>query len=197
MPTFQSQPKGRTTGFGGGNSFEDFLQTDAAINRGNSGGALVNLRGELIGVPSQILSQSGGSIGIGFAIPSVMARTVMEQLIRGGKVHRGKVGVIIQQLTSDLAEQFGFKGTKGAFVQDVEKGGPADQAGVKPGDIITEYQGQKVADSAQFRNLVAQTAPGSNVKFKVWRDGAEREFSVKLGELDNSKTPSGESGGGE
>src|SRR5215471_5035522 len=126
----------------GDKTYEDFLQTDAAINRGNSGGALVNLRGELIGVPSQILSQSGGNIGIGFAIPTKMARNVMDQLIRNGKVRRGKLGVSIRDIAPEMAEQFGYKGTSGAFVDDVEKGDPADQAGVKPGDIITEFQGQ-------------------------------------------------------
>ncbi len=177
--------KGRSTsGNSGSGSYEDFLQTDAAINRGNSGGALVNLRGELIGIPSQILSQTGGSIGIGFAIPTAMARTVMDQLIKGGKVRRGKLGVTIGDLTPDLAAQFNFKGTQGALVQDVEAGQSAERAGVRAGDIITEFQGQRVEDSARLRNLVAQTPPGSTVKFKVWRDGAEREFQATLAEMD-------------
>lgn len=186
--------KGRSTSAGSG-SYEDFLQTDAAINRGNSGGALVNLKGELIGIPSQIVSQTGGSIGIGFAIPTSLARSVMDQLVRGGKVHRGKLGVTIGALTPDLAAQFNFKGTQGALVQDVEQGQSADRAGVKPGDIITEYQGQRIADSTQLRNLVAQTAPGATVRFKVWRDGAEREMTATLGEMTLAKTGGGESGG--
>jgi Do/DeqQ family serine protease len=183
--------KGRSTDTAGSGSYEDFLQTDAAINRGNSGGALVNMRGELIGIPSQILSQSGGNIGIGFAIPTAMARTVMDQLIRGGKVHRGKLGVTIGTLNPALAEQFGYKGTKGALVQDVEPGQAADRAGVKPGDIVTEFQGRQIESSAQLRNLVAQNAPGSSVKFKVWRDGSERELTATLSEITSNRTASG------
>src|SRR5215470_10566399 len=172
-------------------SFEDFLQTDAAINQGNSGGALVNLRGELIGIPSQILSRTGGNIGIGFAIPTKMARNVMDQLVRGGKVRRGKLGIVIQDIDPDIAKQFGYSGANGAFVQDVEKGDPADQAGVKPGDIITEFQGQRITDTSQLRNLASQTAPGTTVRFKVWRAGAERELTAKLSERDNLGNDSG------
>jgi serine protease Do len=168
-------------------AFEDFLQTDAAINQGNSGGALVNLRGELIGVPSQILSRSGGNIGIGFAIPTKMARSVMDQLVRNGKVRRGKLGIYISDLNPDIAKQFGYKDSNGAFVEDVEKGDPADQAGVKPGDIITEFQGQRVADSSQLRNSASQTAPGTTVRFKVWRAGSERELTAKLTEVNAEK----------
>jgi Do/DeqQ family serine protease len=173
----------------GDKTYEDFLQTDAAINRGNSGGALVNLRGELIGVPSQILSQSGGNIGIGFAIPTKMARNVMDQLIRNGKVRRGQLGIFVRDVDSDLARQFGFKGASGAFVEDIVKGAPADQAGVKPGDIVTEFQGQHIADGSQLRNAASQTAPGTTVKFKIWRDGSERELTTKLSELVADKEP--------
>jgi Do/DeqQ family serine protease len=168
-------------------SFEDFLQTDAAINQGNSGGALVNLRGELIGIPSQILSRSGGNIGIGFAIPTKMARNVMDQLVRSGKVRRGKLGIIIQDIDPDIAKQFGYSGANGAFVQDAEKGEPADEAGVKPGDIITEFQGQRITDSSQLKNLASQTAPGTTVRFKVWRAGAERELTAKLVERNDAE----------
>jgi Do/DeqQ family serine protease len=182
--------KGRSASAGSG-SYEDFLQTDAAINRGNSGGALVNLKGELIGIPSQIVSQTGGNIGIGFAIPTAMARNVMDQLLRSGRVRRGKLGITVGSLTPDLATQFGYKGTQGALVQDIETGQPAVRAGVKPGDIITEYQGQRITDSTQLRNLVAQTAPGATVRFKVWRDGAEREMTSTLGEMDLTKTGRG------
>ena len=166
-------------------SFEDFLQTDAAINQGNSGGALVNLRGELIGIPSQILSRTGGNIGIGFAIPTKMARNVMDQLVHGGKVRRGKLGIRIRDLDPDMAKQFGYNGVNGALVDDVDKGDPADQAGVKPGDIITEFQGQRVTDSTQLRNSASQTTPGTTVRFKVWRSGAERELTAKLVERDD------------
>jgi serine protease Do len=177
--------KGRQSPGRGESTFEDFLQTDAAINQGNSGGALVNLRGELIGVPSQILSRSGGNIGIGFAIPTKMARNVMDQLVRNGKVRRGKLGIRIRDVDPDIAKQFGYTGSSGAFVDDVDKGDPADQAGVKPGDIITEFQGQRVTDTAQLRNSASGTAPGTTVRFKVWRAGAERELTAKLAERDD------------
>src|SRR5262245_9811234 len=166
--------------------YEDFLQTDASINQGNSGGALVNLRAELIGIPSQILSRTGGSIGIGFAIPANQARGVMDQLIRSGKVRRGKLGVIVGSVTPEYAEELRYKGTQGAFVQDVTKGDPADLAGVKRMDIITEFQGQRIVDSSQLRNLASNTTPGTTVKFKVWRDGAERELTAKLAEVDTT-----------
>lgn len=189
--------KGRRSPGSGNNTFEDFLQTDAAINRGNSGGALVNLRGELVGIPSQILSQTGGSIGIGFAIPTKMARNVMDQLLRNGKVRRGMLGVNIRALDTDLADAFGYKGTKGAFVEHVVPGKPADQAGVKRGDIITEFQGQRIESSDQLRNMASQTAPGTAVKIKVWRDGAEHELSLKLAENDLSATNEKEDAKGE
>ena len=172
-------------------SFEDFLQTDAAINQGNSGGALVNLRGELIGIPSQILSRTGGNIGIGFAIPTKMARNVMDQLVHGGKVRRGKLGIRIRDLDPDMAKQFGYNGVNGALVDDVDKGDPVDQAGVKPGDIITEFQGQRVTDSTQLRNSASQTAPGTTVRLKVWRAGSERELTARLVERDDVGNDSG------
>ncbi|MDX2033533.1 MAG: Do family serine endopeptidase [Blastocatellia bacterium] len=179
--------KGRSTNRSGDlnqQPYEDFLQTDAAINRGNSGGALVNLRGELVGIPSQILAGgAGGNIGIGFAIPTNQARNVMDQLLRGGKVRRGKLGVIVGPVLPEYAEQFGYKGTAGAFVQDVTKGDPADKAGVKPGDIITEFQGQRIQDNSQLRNMASQTAPGTSVKFKVFRDGSERDLVATLAEI--------------
>jgi serine protease Do len=165
--------------------YEDFIQTDAAINRGNSGGALVNLRGELIGVPSQILAGgSGGSIGIGFAIPTKMARNVMDQLVKGGKVRRGKLGVIVRAITNEFAKELNYNTTAGAFVSDVEKGQPADQAGIKPYDIITEFNGKRITDSSELRNLTSQTSPGTPVKVKIWRDGSEREVTVKLAEVE-------------
>lgn len=164
--------------------YEDFIQTDAAINRGNSGGALVNLRGELIGVPSQILAGgSGGSIGIGFAIPSKMARSVMDQIVKGGKVRRGKLGVVVTAISNEYAKELGYNSNIGAFVSDVEKGQPADQAGVKPYDIITEFNGKRIGDSSELRNLASQTAPGTPVKIKVWRDGSERELTITLTEV--------------
>jgi serine protease Do len=179
--------KGRQSPRSGNESFEDFLQTDAAINQGNSGGALVNLRGELIGVPSQILSGSGYNIGIGFAIPTKMARSVMDQLVRNGKVRRGKLGIYIKDIDPDISKQFGFTGANGVLVEDVEKGDAADQAGVKAGDIITEFQGQRVNDVPQLRNAASQIAPGTTVRFKVWRAGAERELTAKLSERETAE----------
>ncbi|MBO0725439.1 MAG: DegQ family serine endoprotease [Blastocatellia bacterium] len=179
--------KGRQSLGRGNETYEDFLQTDAAINQGNSGGALVNLRGELIGIPSQILSRNGGNVGIGFAIPTKMARNVMDQLVRNGKVRRGKLGIAIKDIDPDMAKQFGYNGSNGALVDDVEKGLAADQAGVKPGDIITEFQGQRITNTAQLRNAASQTAPGTMVRFKVWRAGAERELTAKLAEWNTEK----------
>ncbi len=189
--------KGRSTTVGGNRNYEDFLQTDAPINRGNSGGALVNLKGELVGIPSQILSPSGGSIGIGFAIPTNMARKVMEQLVATGKVKRGLLGVSIVPVSTspDVAEQLGYKGNQGVIVQSVEPGLSAEKAGVKIGDIILEFEGKRVDDSNQLRNMVSQIAPGTAVKFKVWRDGAEREMSANLVEAGDLKTVASNSPG--
>lgn len=200
--------KSRSTSVGGNRNYEDFIQTDAPINRGNSGGALVSLKGELVGIPSQILSPSGGSIGIGFAIPTNMAKKVMEQLVATGKVKRGLLGVSIQPVSvdPDTAEGLGYKGNQGVIVQSVEPGLSADKAGVKPGDIILEFEGKKVEDSNQLRNMVSNIAPGTTVKFKIWRDGVEREMSASLVEAEALKTVasngpgegnSGESGLGE
>ena len=174
--------KGRTTGIGDG-SFEDFIQTDAAINRGNSGGALVNTSGELIGINSQILSPSGGSIGIGFAIPANMARDVMGQLIKQGRVHRGMIGVGIQSVTADLAQSLGLTQVRGALVNEVRPASPAASAGVKRGDVIVAFNGAPVADSNAFRNMVARTQPGTPVTFTVARDGRELELRATLAEL--------------
>ncbi|HVE59349.1 MAG TPA: DegQ family serine endoprotease [Pyrinomonadaceae bacterium] len=177
--------KGRRTGLSDG-SFEDFLQTDAPINRGNSGGALVNLAGELIGINSQILSsgQNGGSIGIGFSIPSNMAKSVMEQLLKDGKVRRGMLGVNIQNITEDLAKSLELKDTKGVLVSNVRAGSSADKAGIKNGDIITAINGEKVEDGNVLRNKVASTLPGTDIKLTVVRDGQEQELVAKLDEFD-------------
>src|SRR5215813_7089967 len=150
--------KGRATGISDG-SFEDFLQTDAAINRGNSGGALVNTTGELIGINSQILSPSGGNIGIGFAIPSNMAKAVMEQLMKAGKVRRGMLGVTIQSVDADLASSLNLPAVQGAIVTSVAHEGPAEKAGLKRGDVITTINGQSIADTNNLRNVVAGMAP--------------------------------------
>ncbi len=177
--------KGRRTGLSDG-SYEDFLQTDAPINRGNSGGALVNLNGELIGINSQILSPggaSGGNIGIGFSIPSNMAKTVLDQLLKDGKVHRGMLGINIQNVTDDTAKALDLKDRAGILVSNVKAGGSADKAGVKRGDIITAIGGEKLEDSNVLRNKVAGTAPGTEIKLTVLRDGKELELSAKLDEF--------------
>jgi serine protease Do len=177
--------RGRATGLSDG-SFEDFLQTDAAINQGNSGGALVNTHGELIGINSQILSTSGGNIGIGFAIPSNMARNVMQQLEHGGKVRRGKLGVGIQAISSDLAKSLGLSDIHGVLVNSVEAGGPADSAGVHAGDVITAFNGQRVDDPNALRNAIANTSPGSDVRLALVSAGKPREVRAHLTELDQA-----------
>ena len=174
--------KGRATGVSDG-SFEDFLQTDAAINRGNSGGALINTNGELIGINSQILSPSGGNIGIGFAIPSNMARAVMDQLLKEGRVRRGMLGVTIQSLDADMAANLNLPAARGAIVTSVSAGGPAEKAGLRRGDVITSVNSQAVTDTNSLRNSVARIAPGSTVAVKAIRDGREQTFQVALAEL--------------
>ena len=183
--------KGRTTGLSDG-SFEDFLQTDAAINRGNSGGALVNTNGELIGINSQILSPSGGNIGIGFAIPSNMAKAVMDQLLKNGKVRRGMLGVTIQPINADLASSLSLPAARGAIVTSVAPGGPAERAGIKRGDVITAINKQPVADDNSLRNLVASKGPGANVEVTALRNGRDQNFQVALAELPDRQQPDGE-----
>ena len=177
--------KGRRTGLSDG-SFEDFLQTDAPINRGNSGGALVSLSGELIGINSQILAggPSGGNIGIGFSIPSNMAKSVMDQLLRDGKVRRGMLGVNIQTLTEDTAKALDLTDVSGVLVSNVRQGSSADKAGVKRGDIITAINGEKIDDGNVLRNKVAGTLPGSEIRLSVLRDGNTQELTAVLDEFD-------------
>lgn len=176
--------KDRQTGVGDG-SFEDFLQTDAPINHGNSGGALINTNGELIGINSQILSgsQQGGSIGIGFAIPSNMAKSVMDQLLANGKVRRGQLGIGIQSVTSDLAESLGLKDVRGVIVNQVQPGSPAEKAGIKQEDVITALNGAVVNDGNDLRNKVAATLPGTEVSLTVLRGGREQQVKATLGEF--------------
>ena len=178
--------KGRSTGLSDG-SFEDFLQTDAPINQGNSGGALVNTNGELIGINSQILSTSGGSIGIGFAIPSNMARNVMDQLIAKGKVQRGQLGVAIQPLTPDKAASLGKEQVNGVLIASVAPNTPAGRAGLKAGDVITKFEGQPVDDGNTLRNRIASTPPDTTVRLTIWRDGREQELQATLGEYQPPK----------
>jgi serine protease Do len=188
--------KGRSTGISDG-SFEDFLQTDASINRGNSGGALVNTAGELIGINSQILSPSGGSIGIGFAIPSNMARAVMDQLMKSGKVRRGMIGVTIQSVSPDLAANLNLPAARGAIVSSVQPGGPGEQAGIKRGDVIVGVNDQQIADSNSLRNMVAATAPGTPVTVTFLRDGREQKVRVTLAELPATTAVNRGEGGGD
>lgn len=180
--------KGRTTGLSDG-SFEDFLQTDAAINRGNSGGALVNTSGQLIGINSQILSPSGGNIGIGFAIPSNMAKAVMDQLLKTGKVRRGMLGVTIQSVDADLASSLNLPAARGAIVSSVTAGGPADRAGIKRGDVIVSVNNQPVADNNVLRNQVASLGPNSNATVTIVRNGREQNVQVTLAELPDRQRP--------
>src|SRR4051812_44116203 len=171
--------KGRSTGVGDG-SYEDFLQTDAPINHGNSGGALVNMRGELVGINSQIMSNTDANIGIGFSIPANMAKHVMEDLRTKGKVTRAQLGVTVQNVTSDMAASLGLKENGGAIVSGVGEGSAAAKAGIKRGDVISSLNGQPVRDVNTLRNHVADAGPGSVADLKILRDGAEKDVKVTL-----------------
>ena len=162
--------------------FEDFIQTDASINPGNSGGALVNLRGELIGINTAILSQSGGSVGIGFAIPINMARDIMQQLLTHGEVKRGRLGAQAQDLTPQLARAFGIQFRRGAVVTRVENDSAADRAGLRPGDIVLEINGRKVRDADSLRNSIGLLRIGEKVSLKVLRDGRTLKLHARVEE---------------
>ncbi|MGQ0811808.1 MAG: DegQ family serine endoprotease [Nitrospiraceae bacterium] len=177
--------------------YEDFIQTDAAINPGNSGGALVNVRGELVGINTAIFSQSGGNMGIGFAVPSNMARSIMDQLIRGGKVVRGWLGVSIQELTPELAAQFALRDTKGVLVSDVLDDSPAKKSGFERGDVLLEYDGRPLETPTQLRNSVAQTVVGKKVAIKVLRDKRPRTIEVTIGEQPKNVAQAGNEESGE
>ena len=160
--------------------YENFIQTDAAVNPGNSGGALVNTRGELIGINTAILSESGGNQGIGFAIPSNMARSLMNQIKDHGKVTRGYIGIVPQDLTPQLASSFGIKDTRGALVSFVEDNSPAANAGMQRGDVIREANGTAINDQGELRNKIAELEPGNTLSLKVLRNGAEKNLSLKV-----------------
>ncbi len=170
--------KGRATNAGDG--YEDFLQTDAAINQGNSGGALINLNGELVGINSQILTPTGGNIGLGFAIPSNMARQVMDQLKTDGKVSRSQLGVTVQNVTADIAASLKLADVSGALVSGVQPGSPAALAGLRQGDVIVSLDGEKLSDSNTLRNRIAGTKPGSKVAVEVLRDGRSQTLYATL-----------------
>ena len=169
-----------------GLDYEDFIQTDAAINPGNSGGALVDAEGRLIGINTAILSRSGGNQGIGFAIPTKLARDVMDSLIKDGKVTRGYLGVLIQDVTPALAKEFKLKNNSGALIGDVTPKSPAEKAGLKEGDVILEFDGKKVTDSRHLKLEVARTRPGETVPLKILRDGASKNLQITVKELPGS-----------
>jgi serine protease Do len=177
--------KGRTSV--GINDYEDFIQTDAAINPGNSGGPLINLDGEVVGINTAIFSRSGGYMGVGFAIPSNLAKAIANQLIEHGEVTRGYLGIVIQPLTPDLAESFGIDSGKGILVAQVSEDSPAEKAGLRQGDVIVEYRGEPVTDVGSFRNRVSLTAPGSTEAVTVLRDGNRKTLRVTIGKLTEEK----------
>lgn len=169
-------------------NFVPFIQTDVAINPGNSGGPLFNLKGEVVGINSQIYSRSGGFMGISFAIPIDVAMEVQGQLKATGKVSRGRIGVVIQELTRELADSFGLSKAQGAVVNAVEKGGPAEKAGIEPGDVILKFDGKAVGNSSDLPRVVGATRPGSKVLVQVWRKGALKDFSLVVGEIPDEKS---------
>ncbi|MFH1603316.1 MAG: Do family serine endopeptidase [Pseudomonadota bacterium] len=171
------------------NTFENFIQTDAAINQGNSGGALIDSSGNLVGINTAILSQTGGSIGIGFAIPVSTAKQVMEQLIATGAVTRGWVGVELQELTKELADSFKLGTTDGVLIAGVQRGSPADRAGLKPGDIVVAVDGKQVRDPESLRNLIVALAPGNQTLLKLKRGHNEIELQVKVGKRPRAPRP--------
>jgi serine protease Do len=177
--------------------YEDFIQTDAAINPGNSGGALVNVRGELVGINTAIFSQTGGNMGIGFAVPSNLARSMMDQLVKTGKVVRGWLGVSIQELTPELATQFGIRDTKGVLVSDIMDDSPAKKAGVERADVIVEFDGKPMDSPTHLRNAVAQTPIGKKVSLKIVRDKKPKTLDVTIAEQPKSVAQAGSEDNGD
>jgi serine protease Do len=173
-------------------NFVPFIQTDVAINPGNSGGPLFNLRGEVVGVNSQIYSRTGGFMGLSFAIPADVALDIQKQLREKGRVARGRIGVVIQEVTRDLATSFGLERPRGALVNSVEKGSPADKAGVEATDIIIGYDGKPVESSSDLPRMVGSTRPGAQAALEVWRKGQTRKLNVTVGELQEDRVASRE-----
>ena len=171
-------------------NFVPFIQTDVAINPGNSGGPLFNMRGEVVGINSQIYSRTGGFMGLSFAIPIDVALDIQKQLRDKGRVSRGRIGVVIQEVSKDLAASFGLDRPRGALVNSVEKGSPADRAGVEASDIITRFDGKVVETSGDLPRIVGATRPGSKVDFEVWRKGNTRSLSVTVAELQEERVAS-------
>jgi serine protease Do len=164
-------------------NFVPFIQTDVAINPGNSGGPLFNMKGEVIGINSQIYSRSGGYMGLSFSIPIDVAMDVVNQVRSTGKVTRGRIGVTIQEVTRELADSFGLSKAGGALISSVEKGGPADKAGVRPSDVILKFDGKVVNSSADLPRIVAATKPGSKVGVELWRKGGTQDISIVVSEI--------------
>jgi serine protease Do len=169
-------------------NFVPFIQTDVAVNPGNSGGPLFNMRGEVVGINSQIYSRTGGFMGLSFAIPIDVANDIGQQLRTTGKVTRGRIGVVIQQVTKELADGFGLPKPQGALVNSVEKGGPADKAGIEAGDVILRFDGKPVNSSEDLPRVVGGTKPGSKVVVQVWRNKATRDLQVVVAELNEDRT---------
>jgi len=177
-------------------NYVPFIQTDVAINPGNSGGPLFNMRGEVVGINSQIYSRSGGYMGVSFAIPIDVAMEIQSQLRASGKVSRGRLGVVIQEINKELAESLGLSKPMGAVVNAVEKGGPADKAGLEPGDVILKFDGKPINASADLPRLVAATKPGTRSTLQVWRKGTTRDIAVTVGEMVDEKTAANRQGRG-
>jgi serine protease Do len=174
----------------GGGPYVDFIQTDAPINRGNSGGPLFNLDGKVIGINSMIISQTGGSVGLGFSIPSSTAKLIVNQIISFGQAKRGWLGVQIQDLTPEFSESLGYDSTDGAFVASVQPDSPASKSNIQAGDIIMEFNGKKISSFKDLPKVVAETPVGSEVIVNVWRNGGLIEVTVKIDELnEGGKNP--------
>ncbi len=170
-------------------NYVPFIQTDVPINPGNSGGPLFNMKGEVVGINSQIYSRTGGYMGLSFAIPIDVAMNIAKQLKENGKVSRGRLGVEIQELNQDLARSFGMKNANGALVASVEKDSPADKAGIRPGDVIIGFNGKEVDSSTELPALVGATSPGTKAEVKIWRNGAAQNLDVTIGELSSGSAP--------
>ena len=168
-------------------NYVPFIQTDAAINPGNSGGPLFNVKGEVVGINSQIYSRTGGFMGLSFAIPIDVAMDISNQLRTAGRVSRGRIGVVIQEVTKELAESFGLPKAAGALVNSVEKGGPAEKAGIETSDVILKFDGKTIASSADLPRIVAQSRPGSKATAQIWRKGAARDVAITVGEMPAEK----------
>ncbi|HLF58880.1 MAG TPA: DegQ family serine endoprotease [Alphaproteobacteria bacterium] len=177
--------------------YEDFIQTDASINPGNSGGALVNLKGDLVGMNTAIIGPNGGNVGIGFAVPSNMVHAVMEQLIRYGKVQRGRLGILVQDLTPDVAQAMKVGSDEGAIVSQVEPGSPAEKAGIRAGDVIVELDGTPVHSASDLRNRVGLMRVGQDVELKLVRDGERKTIRAQVGKTEAPEAIAGGEGAGE